>query len=108
MTAAPLLPAGYGALESFVDAWANPSLADRVRRRGDTTPQERQEFYEAIRDMVPTALAALDSKPLAALDERENRLLQLVLSYAHVALAIEIRGDGEAEHARQSRHMVIS
>jgi hypothetical protein len=108
MSRTAALPEGYEALEPFVEGWSIASLAGRARRRGDSSPEERQALYDAIKDIAPAALAELDAKPLDDLDAKEQRLLHLLLGYVHVAMAIEIRGEGEAAHARQSRHMVIS
>lgn len=102
------LPAGYDALEPFVVAWAIPTLAGRAQRRNESTPEERQALYEAVRGIAVQALAKLDAKPLDRLDEQEQRLMALLLSYAQVALSIEIRQEGEAAHARDRRHMVIT
>ena len=108
MSSGNALPEGYARLEQFVELWALPDLADRAGRRADSTAEERRALYDAVKDIAPAALAELDRKPRAALDEPEQRLLQLLLGYAHVAMAIEIRGDGEAAHALQSQHMVIA
>lgn len=58
--------------------------------------------------MAAQALGELDTKPLDQLDERERRLLALLLSYAQVALSIEVRGEGEAIHAKDRRLMTIT
>lgn len=102
------LPAGYEALEPFVAAWALPTMAERARRRDESTPEERRALYNAAKDIAPAALAQLDGKPFDQLDAAERRLLALLLSYAHAAFAIEVRGDGEAAHARHRQHMVIT
>jgi hypothetical protein len=44
---------------------------------------------------VAPALAHLDAKPLADLDVSERRLLNLLLSLAHIACAVEIQGAAE-------------
>ena len=103
-----LLPPGYAALERFVAEWDIADMAGRARRRDDSTAAERQAFYEAARGLVTGALAELDSKPLDRLDTRERRLANLMLSYAHVALAVEIRGSGEDAHREDRRHMAIT
>lgn len=102
------LPAGYKALEPLVACWSIPTLAGRAQRRDESTPEERQALYDAVRDIAPAALAELDRKPLDQLDAAERRLLALLLSYAHVAFAIEIRSDGEAAHADQRKHMIFT
>ena len=94
------LPAGYEALEYFVDRWAVSGTANRDARRGDSTPEERIAFFEATRGLVPKALEELDRKPLGELDDKERRLLDLLLSLAHVTHAVEMLGEAEPRHAR--------
>ncbi|MDE2403908.1 MAG: hypothetical protein KGM17_04215 [Sphingomonadales bacterium] len=94
------LPAGYEALEYFVDRWAIKGTANRCRRRGEASPEERVAFFEAVKPILPRALEELDAKPLDQLDDREERLLDLLLSFAHVTHAVEMLGDAEPRHAR--------
>ncbi|MFT4025311.1 MAG: hypothetical protein QM676_00705 [Novosphingobium sp.] len=102
------LPEGYAALEPFVAKWAVGGMNARALARGDSTADERQAFYDAARDLIGPALDSLDAKPLDALDEREQCLLRLALSFAHVALAVEIQGPDEGKHAELRSHMPIT
>ena len=54
------------------------------------------------------AIDLLDRKPLDQLDEREQRLLNLALSFGHIALAVEIQGPDEAQHAELRKYMRIT
>lgn len=103
-----VLPSGYETLEPFVADWAIPSLAGRAARRDTCTVEERLAFYEATRPIVAQALAELDTKALDEFNEREQRLMALLLSYAQVAMTVEVRQEGEAAHARDRKHMVIT
>jgi len=103
-----LLPAGYEALEPFCARWVAASSAERAALRSNSSADERQAFYDAASARVKDALALLDSKPLAELDEREQRLMQLLLSLAHVALSVELLGDSDADHARARQHLRIT
>lgn len=94
-----LLPPGYEILEPFVAQWAHTDMATRDRARSESTPAEREAFFAAASGLVPQALAELDRKPISELDERERRLLHLMLSLTHVTLAVEMMTDGEARHA---------
>ncbi|MGB8363517.1 MAG: hypothetical protein ACLQUZ_05410 [Rhizomicrobium sp.] len=102
------LPAGFQALEPFVASWAIPGMADRARRRDESTSEERQTFYAAAKDMAAPALDYLDRKPLDQLDACERRLTDLMLSFVHVALAVEIQGDDEARLAKFRQEMKIT
>lgn len=84
------LPEGYADLEPFVARWCVTGANERAALR-DCSCEERLAFYEAARSRVDAALAELESKPLGELDECERRLLNLMLSYAHVAPVVEDR-----------------
>ncbi len=102
------LPAGFEALEPFVERFALAGTANRAQRRSDSTAEERAAFFEAAKDRIAPALDMLDKKPLADLDEKEKRLLDMALTFAHVALAEEIQGPDEARHAQLRQHMRIT
>lgn len=108
MTSTTRLPEGFAALEPFVERWAISGAAQRMQRRLDSEPQEREALFAKGAPLVPAALELLDSKSLAALNDAEQRLMNLVLSLAHVAQAVEIQGDDEAFHARGARHVTIT
>ncbi|MGB8365490.1 MAG: hypothetical protein ACLQUZ_02500 [Rhizomicrobium sp.] len=103
-----LLPAGFEALEPFVDKWAISGTANRAQRRTDSTDAERVAFFEVTRDKVGPALDYLDKKSLKDFDEKEKRLMDMVLSFAHVAMAVEVQGKAEAKHAEYRQLMKIT
>jgi hypothetical protein len=95
MSAASLLPAGFAALEPFVADWAIAGTANRAARRSASTPEERAEFFAVASPLLGTALDYLDKHPIDALPPAEQRLMNLMLSLGHVALAVEIQGPDE-------------
>ena len=82
--------------------------AQRARRRSTSSAEERAAFYAAITPQVSPALTYLDGKPLAQFDDRDRRLMKLLLSLSHVALAVELQGDDEARHAQGRQHIRIT
>lgn len=102
------LPAGFEALEPFVARWNITGSANRAQARNDSSDAERVAFFEAAKGLVGPALDLLDGKPLGALDEAENRLMNLTLSFAHVAMAVEIQGKAEPRHAEFRQAMRIT
>lgn len=94
------LPQGFEALEPFVATWAIFGLAERDAMRGASTPDQRRAFYAAAADLLDPALDYLDAKPLASLAGPDQRLMNLMLSLAHVSLAEEVQHEDEARHAR--------
>ena len=103
-----LLPHGFEVLEPFVDRWAIAGSSNRAQRRTDSSDAERVAFFNVALGQVGAALAHLDRKPLHQLDEKENRLMNLMLSFAHVAMAVEQQRDAEAKHARYRQLMKIT
>lgn len=103
-----LLPSGYEALEPFVERWAIEGSANRLQARLDSEESERVAFFTAAVDLVPAALELLDQKPFAQYDDRENRLMNLVLSVAHVSLAVELHRDQEPKHAAMARYISLT
>lgn len=103
----PVLPAGFESLEPFAARFAQAGTAARAQLRSDTSAEERQSFYEAARDLIGPALDMLDAQPPGGLDEAEQRLMNLCLAFAHIALAIEIQGPDEARHAGLRAQMKV-
>ncbi len=102
------LPDGFAALEPFVDEWAVATSAARAARRDDTTAAEQEAFYNAAREFLEPALTLLDAKPLAELDAKERRLLDLMLTLAHISIAVEVQRDFEPQQTVIRRHMRIT
>jgi hypothetical protein len=67
-----------------------------------------QALYGAVQPLLERALAYLDSKALQDHDEREQRLMRLILSFAHAALAVEVQGTDEQMHSKLREHMRIT
>ena len=102
------LPEEFAALEPFVATWAVSGSAARAALRGESSASDREAFYAVAKDQLVPALAYLDAKPLADLDERDTRLMDLMLTLAHVSLTVEILADQEAAHAAERRYMRIT
>ena len=107
-TTGGLLPSGFEALEPFVESWAIDGAANRAHRRLVSSEAQRIAFFNAAKDLLPAGLAYLDRKPLEQFDEKEQRLMNLLLSLGHVAQAVEIQGDDEPRHALGRQHMKIT
>lgn len=105
---AALLPPGFETLEPFVARFAIAGTANRAQLRSESLPEEREVFHAAAKDLIAPALDLLDRKPLRELDESEQRLLNLTLSFSHIALAVEIQGPDEASHAELRSYMRIT
>jgi hypothetical protein len=104
---AALLPQGYEALEPFVAQWAIEGSQARTQARTDSTPEQRQAFFDVASPLLAGGLEELDRKPLKELDDAEKRLMNLFLSLAHVGMAVEVHGPDEARHATLRAAMPI-
>ena len=108
MTTQRLLPADFASLEPYVTQWALPGSAARAALRGSSTADDRSAFYEAAQGHLVRALDYLDAKGLTGLDEADKRLLNLMLSLGHVALAVEQQKEAEPVHTGFRAHMRIT
>jgi hypothetical protein len=88
--------------------WVADSAAERAHRRDISDEAGRAAFYQAASDLLPKALAYLDAKPLSQFDECEQRLMKLVLSFAHVSMAVELQREEEPKHAKNRPHLRIT
>ncbi len=102
------LPAEFEMLAPFAATWSVPSAAERAQMRSQAGEAERLAFYQAALPVLPAALAYLDQKPLAQFDEQDERLMRMLLSLAHVALAVEAQGPDEAKHAAARQFLRIT
>jgi len=102
------LPPGFETLEPFVDRWSLPTADQRLKRRIATTEAERLTFHAAVCDLLDDGLDYLDKKLFTEYDDADQRLMQLLLSFAHISLAVEVQGDDEPEHAAAARFITIS
>lgn len=102
------LPPGFEMLAPYVEFWAVDSAAARAHRRDISDEASRLAFYNAANDLVPEALAYLDRKPLSQFDDSERRLMNLMLGFAHVSMAVELQREEEPKHARDRPHLRIT
>ncbi len=102
------LPKGFEPLEPFVERFALEGTANRARLRSESSAEERVAFHQAAKDHIAAALDFLDRKPVDELEGPEQTLMNLVLAYAHIALAVELQGPDEAHHAAMREHMRIT
>ncbi len=101
------LPAGFETLEPFVAQWAVDGTAARDALRGSSSAKERQSFYDAAQPLLASALDYLDAKPLGSFDAGDAALMNMMLSFAHVSIAVEIQREDEPRHAVARAHMRI-
>lgn len=102
------LPPGFEALEPFVARWAVEGTANRAALRDTSSETERAAFYAAATPLLGPALDHLNCKSLDQFDERETRLMNLMLSLTHVSLAIEVQGEYEAAHVHSRPFLRIT
>ena len=84
-----VLPAGFQSLERFLPDWELPDAVSRVAKRQGSTLAEIREFYDAMLPLGEKALDYLRQFELGALPPEGERLLELMLSLAEIAPAVE-------------------
>jgi hypothetical protein len=108
MSEAVLLPPGFEDLEPFVPQWALSSAAERSAMRAASDQRTLGAFYHAAKPRLQDALNYLDGKPIADHGTQDDHLMKLMLSLAHVSLAVEVQSEAEPISARDRRHMRIT
>jgi hypothetical protein len=87
-----LLPKGFRKLEPFVEDWVLPDSRARAAKRLATDYADIEDFYHAMLERAPRALAYLAERRLGELDAADERLLKLLLALAEVGPAVEWYG----------------
>lgn len=89
MDDAGVLPAGFAALEPYVEEWALATSAERLHKRMHSTMTDIQTYYATALPLLEPALKHLDECDLGRLPEQERKLYWLTLACAEAALSIE-------------------
>lgn len=82
------LPTDFNDLEAYAE-WSLEHRQDRFKKRLNSPMEKITAFYNAMVPRIDGAVKYLNSKPLAALDESEKRLLAMCLSLIEVSRCIE-------------------
>ena len=82
-------PESFASLEPLVD-WALDTETKRLEKRLGATMPQIQAFYDAVLPCMSDILAYLDQFSFDALPEDARKLLELTLSLAQVAPAVEM------------------
>ena len=64
-----------------------------------SSAEDRAAFYDAMLPLAAQALDYLDARTWGQYDAAEDRLMAMLLSFAHVSIAVEIQKEDEASHA---------
>ena len=103
-----MLPGGFEALEPFAERWSGAIAADRAALRAAYPQADRDAFYAASAPLLEAGLAYLDAIPLAAHAAADTRLMHLLLTFAHVSLAVEVQASDEDRHTPMRATMRIT
>jgi hypothetical protein len=82
------LPAEFKDLEAYSE-WSLEHRRERFQKRLNSPMEKITAFYNAMVPRIDSAVKYLNSKPLAALDASEKRLLAMCLSLIEVSRCIE-------------------
>jgi hypothetical protein len=101
-----LLPDGFEDLAGFV-AWALATERERNNKRITSTMAEIRAFYDAMLPRTQAIVAHLDQFALGEMPAAEARLLNMLLSLAEVANAVEIFKQPKVIDGYDSRRAVM-
>lgn len=85
-------PPQFSDLERLSD-WSLPTERARNSKRFGASLAELQDVYGTLIGRADDAFTLLNQTPLANLDDRQKNLLNLYLSLAEVAFAVENYGE---------------
>lgn len=83
------LPAGFEALEPFVQDWVLADAAARMAKRQGSSMADIRSFYDVIVPLGEQALDYLRDYKLGELTPQGEKLLKLMLSLAEIGPAVE-------------------
>jgi len=101
-----MLPERFHDLETLAAGWALPTEAERHARRLASTIDELRAFYEAMLPRIEDMLAYLSEFPVDNLTPEGRNLLNLALSLAEIAPAVELFGQPEVPDGYDSRRFI--
>ena len=90
MSATQMLPSEFSSLEPFAPTWCLDTESERFARRGASTMDDLQPFYDAAMSRLEEARAYLDTKELDDLDEQDTNLIHLLFSLIQISFSVEL------------------
>ena len=104
--AAVVLPEAFAALQPFVSLWALGSETERNIQRHAQPMNAIRLFADTMMAHMNELIEFVNRKPMAEFDEVDDTLLQLMLSLAEVAPAVEFYGQQEVVWGFDPRRFV--
>ena len=109
MTEQYRLPARFGQLEYLAQQWALPTENQRSAKRWSASPDEFQEFYDAMVPLINEILAYLDQFSLEDMPDDALTLFHLSLALAESAPHVEFyKGAAKVPHSFDARRMLAT
>lgn len=86
------LPAGFEDLLPLAD-WCLTTMDERRDRRSSSTMEDIEAFYDAMLPRMDAVLEHLAATKMDAMDPQSEALMNLTLSLAEIAPAVELFGE---------------
>ncbi len=103
------LPERFGEFEVLAQKWALPTENQRSAKRWSASPEEFQDFYDALVPHINEILAYLDQFLLEDMPEDALQLFHLSLALAEAAPHVEFyRGAAKVPHSFDARRMLAT
>jgi hypothetical protein len=91
MSDTSVLPAGFGDLEHYVDAWSLKGQRARYNRMLEVDIQALRQFYQTMLPRMDAIITHLNRFPLDAMPEPEQHLMDLALTFAETAHPVDFK-----------------
>ena len=85
-----VLPEPFAELVPFVERWCNTTMSDQYAARLNSSIEEMQPFYDAVKERIGAIRAYLDGIDFEDYTEADATLGCLAISWVPVAEAIEV------------------
>ena len=86
------LPAGFEDLLPLAD-WSLETMDERRDKRAGSTMEDIEAFYDALLPRMDAVLEHLAATPMEGIDPQSEALLNLTMSLAEIAPAVELFGE---------------
>lgn len=80
--------ADFGDLQPYIEAWGQPTLEQRIRRRAGSSFEELQAFYTAVIPRLDEIIEFLNQFPADAIPSAHKPLAYMALSVVQVDSAV--------------------